>query len=92
MSIELRVPTVLRKHTDGRAKLTGSGATVGDFLVDVGATYPALREAVVDDDGSLRRYVNVYVNDEDVRYLDGAKTELADGDEVAILPAVAGGA
>ena len=91
MSIEVRVPTVLRKHTDGEKAVSGQGATVRELVEDVGSANPGLREALVGDDGQLHRFVNVYVNDEDVRYLGGIETPLSDGDTVSILPAVAGG-
>ena len=91
MPIEVRVPTVLRKHTDGAKQVTGEGATVRELVNDLGERYPGLREALVDEDGQLRRFVQTYVNDEDVRFLGGIETPLQDGDEVSILPAVAGG-
>ena len=92
MAIDLRVPTVLRKHTDGQKVVEGKGSTLGELIDDIGARHGDLRSAIVTDDGSLHRYVNVYVNDEDVRYLGGVSTPLEDGDTVSILPAVAGGA
>jgi molybdopterin converting factor small subunit len=91
MAIDVRVPTVLRKHTEGEKKVAGSGGTLGELIDDIGGRHAGLREALVADDGSLHRYVNVYVNDEDVRYLGGASTPLEDGDTVTVLPAVAGG-
>ena len=92
MAIDLRVPTVLRTHTAGQKTVAGEGQTLGELLDDIGTRHAGLRDALVAEDGSLHRFVNVYVNDEDVRYLDGTKTELADGDTVSVLPAVAGGA
>jgi sulfur-carrier protein len=91
MPIEVRVPTVLRKHTDGAKLVTGDGATLRELVSDLGGRYPGLRDAIVDEEGQLRRFVQAYVNDEDVRFLGGIETPLADGDEVSILPAVAGG-
>jgi molybdopterin converting factor small subunit len=91
MSIEVRVPTVLRKHTDGAKQVTAEGGTLRELVADLGDRYPGLRDALLDDDGQLRRFVQTYVNDEDVRFLGGIETPLADGDEVSILPAVAGG-
>lgn len=91
MSIEVRVPTVLRKHTEGAKQVTAEGATVRELVDDLGGRYPGLRDALLDADGQLRRFVQTYVNDEDVRFLGGIETPLADGDEVSILPAVAGG-
>ena len=91
MAIDVQVPTVLRKHTEGEKVVAGQGATLGELFDDIGTRHAGLREAVVDGDGSLRRYVNIYVNDEDARYLGGHSTPLEDGDTVSILPAVAGG-
>ncbi|MFR9673840.1 MoaD/ThiS family protein [Streptomyces sp. TR06-5] len=91
MAIEVRIPTILRTHTDGEKKVTGDGATLGELFADLETRHSGIRERVVDA-GALRRFVNVYLNDEDVRFLDGIDTELTDGDSVTILPAVAGGA
>ena len=90
MAIEVRIPTILRTYTDGARSVEASGDTLRSLLASLDATYPGLQERIVDDAG-LRRFVNVYVNDEDVRFLDGLSTSLADGDVVTILPAVAGG-
>ncbi|WP_171166259.1 MoaD/ThiS family protein [Streptomyces sp. I05A-00742] len=94
MAIEVRIPTILRTHTDGEKAVEGSGATIEELFKDLDTRYPGIRERVVDDaaGGELRRFVNVYLNDEDVRFLAGTATELSDGDSVTILPAVAGGA
>jgi MoaD family protein len=91
MSIQVKIPTVLRKHTDGNALLDASGSTIRELINDVGGRYPDFREQVVGKDGELHRFINVYANDEDVRYLQGLDTAVKDGDTVAILPAVAGG-
>lgn len=91
MAIEVRVPTVLSKHTGGERRVAGEGATLRELVDDLAARHPGLAENLVDEDGRLRRFVNVYVNDEDVRFLGGAETPLSDGDVVSILPAVAGG-
>ena len=91
MTVQVRIPTILRKHTGGDKQVEGSGATLGELFTDLDARYPGLRGGVVDDDGSLRRFVNVYVNDEDVRFLGATGATLSDGDVVTILPAVAGG-
>ena len=91
MSIEVRVPTVLRKHTDGEKTVTGEGATLRELVADLSRRNAELGGAIVSDDGALHRFINVYVNDEDVRYLGGIDTPLSDGDTVSILPAVAGG-
>jgi sulfur-carrier protein len=92
MAIEVRVPTVLRQHTAGEKKVHGTGATLGELVADLEARHPGLSGKLVDDDGQLHRFINLYVNDEDVRFLGGLETPLEDGDVVSILPAVAGGA
>jgi molybdopterin converting factor small subunit len=92
MPIEVRVPTVLRKHTDGQKTVTGEGATLRELVADLESSHSGLGATLIGDDGSLHRFINVYVNDEDVRYLGGIETPLAAGDTVSILPAVAGGA
>jgi molybdopterin synthase sulfur carrier subunit len=90
MAIEVRIPTILRSYTDGAKVAEGKGDTLDDLFSDLDARHSGLRERLVDGDG-LRRFVNVYLNDEDVRFLGGLKTPVADGDVVTILPAVAGG-
>jgi MoaD family protein len=91
MGVEVKVPTILREHTSGQARVTGQGATLRDVLGDIETRNPGLLKRIVTEDGSLHRFVNVYVNDEDVRYLGALETEVKDGDVVSILPAVAGG-
>lgn len=91
MAIEARIPTILRNYTDGEKSVEGSGQTLADLFVDLDSRHEGLRARLISDDGSLQRFVNVYLNDEDVRFLGGAETPLADGDVVTILPAVAGG-
>jgi MoaD family protein len=86
----VRIPTPLRPHTGGQDSVQASGATVGEVLGQVGTEYPALRERIFEGE-ELRRFVNVYVNNEDIRYLDDLNTQVADKDEVSIIPAVAGG-
>ncbi|MFH9421131.1 MoaD/ThiS family protein [Streptomyces sp. NPDC017529] len=90
MAIEVRIPTILRTYTDGRKAVEGSGATLADLIADLESRHNGIRERLVDGE-ELRRFVNVYLNDEDVRFLNGISTELSDGDSVTILPAVAGG-
>ncbi|MDT0450494.1 MoaD/ThiS family protein [Streptomyces hesseae] len=92
MAIEVRIPTILRTYTDGQKAVEGSGATIEELFLDLETRHTGIRERLVDDKGELRRFVNVYLNDEDVRFLGGITTELGDGDSVTILPAVAGGA
>jgi molybdopterin converting factor small subunit len=90
MSIEVRIPTILRQHTGGEKVVAGYGGTLDDLFADLEARHSGLRSRLVDDNG-LRRFVNVYLNDEDVRFLGGLGTPVKDGDTVTILPAVAGG-
>jgi sulfur-carrier protein len=91
MAISVRLPTVLRPHANGEARVDADGGTVGEVVDDLVARFPGVKPNLLADDGSLHRFVNVYVNDEDVRYLDKMATAVADGDELSILPAVAGG-
>ena len=91
MPTEVRIPTILRSTTGGQKAVDGKGETLDELFTDLDGRYPGLRGRLVDETG-LRRFVNVYLNDEDVRFLGGMKTPVADGDVVTILPAVAGGA
>ena len=91
MAIEVRIPTILRTYTDGSKAVEGKGDTLSDLLDDLDSRHPGLRARLVTEDGALHRFVNVYVNDEDVRFLGGLETSLSDGDSVTVLPAVAGG-
>jgi len=90
MAIEVRIPTILRTYTDGEKAVPGAGVTLGDLITDLEVRHPGLRERLVDDAG-LRRFVNVYLDDEDVRFLGGLETPLPESAVVTILPAVAGG-
>jgi sulfur-carrier protein len=90
MSIEVRIPTILRSYTDGAKAVEGDGATLEELIADLESRHPGLRDRLVED-GALRRFVNVYLNDEDVRFLGGLETSVSDGDHVTVLPAVAGG-
>lgn len=87
----VRIPTVLRKHTAGEAKVSAPGDTVGEVLHALVATYPGLDEQIFDG-SDVRGFINVYVDDEDIRYLEGLATPVDDDGEIAIMPAVAGGA
>lgn len=91
MAIEARIPTILRNYTGGEKTVTGEGTTLQELIVDLDSRHEGLRGRLVSEDGSLARFVNVYLNDEDVRFLGGVETPLTDGDVVTILPAVAGG-
>jgi molybdopterin synthase sulfur carrier subunit len=91
MAVEVHLPTLLRAHADGASTVAAEGATVGDVFTDLTAKYPGLSEQLVDGSGGLHKFVNVYRNDDDIRYLDQLATPVADGDMISILPAVAGG-
>jgi sulfur-carrier protein len=92
MAVEVRIPTILRQYTSGAKTVSGEGDTLADLLTNLDTSYPGLRGRLITDAGSLHRFVNVYVNDEDVRFLGALDAKLNDGDSVTILPAVAGGA
>ena len=93
MAIEVKIPTILRTYTDGEKVVTGSGDSLAGLIDDLEASHPGIKDRLVDvdKDGDLRRFVNIYVNDEDVRFLGGLEASLSDGDQVVVLPAVAGG-
>jgi MoaD family protein len=91
MAVTVKLPTQLREAAGGAGAVSVGGATVGEALDALYAEHAELRERIADGDGSLRRFVNVYLKGEDIRFLDGLDTPVADGDEVTILPAVAGG-
>jgi MoaD family protein len=90
MAIEVRIPTILRTYTGGEKAVDASGDTLAALIDDLEANHPGIKERLVDG-ADLRRFVNVYVNDEDVRFTGGLGTSLSDGDQVVVLPAVAGG-
>jgi molybdopterin synthase sulfur carrier subunit len=92
MAIEVRVPTILRSYTGGAKVVEGSGDTLAALLADLDARHNGLKGRLITDDGGLHRFVNIYVNGEDVRFLGSLDAKLSDGDSVTILPAVAGGA
>ncbi|MEU3016491.1 MULTISPECIES: MoaD/ThiS family protein [unclassified Nocardiopsis] len=90
MAIEVRIPTILRNLTNDAKVVQGSGDTLSALVADLDQQYPGIAERLVDG-GKLRRFINVYLNDEDVRFVGGLEAELSDGDNVTVLPAVAGG-
>ena len=90
-TVDVQIPQILRKHTGGAKTLKGSGQTVRELLDDLDRKHPGFRERLLEDGGGLHRFVNIYVNDEDVRFMQALDTPLKDGDVVSILPAVAGG-
>jgi sulfur-carrier protein len=89
--VQVKVPTIFRRHTAGEAVVEGEGSTLREVLTDLGSRYPGLAQSVITGQGNLHRFVNVYLNDEDVRYLGALETGVKQGDVVSILPAVAGG-
>ncbi len=91
MSITVRIPTPLRRLSDGQPTVDLTGTNIGDCINNLDARFPGFKERLCDESGALRPFVNVYVNGEDVRFLQGLATQLKDGDEVSIVPAVAGG-
>jgi molybdopterin converting factor small subunit len=91
MSVRVRIPTILRSYTAGESQVSAEGPTLGDVLVDLEARYPGIRARILDDQGEIRRFVNVYVGNDDVRFLDGLGTATADGAQISVIPAVAGG-
>ena len=91
MSINVRIPTILRTYTRDQSQVTADGATLTDVLDSLESSYPGIKARVVDDEGKLRRFVNIYVAEEDVRFSQGLDTPTPDGAQVSIIPAVAGG-
>ncbi len=91
MSVSVRVPTILRPYTQGASSVSVEGATLSEVLDSLDASYPGIKGRVLDESGELRRFVNVYVDNNDVRFDDGLATAIKDGGEVSIIPAVAGG-
>ena len=90
MAIEVRIPTILRTYTGGAKSVEGAGGTLTELIDDLEGKHPGIKDRLIDN-GDLRRFVNVYINDEDVRFIGGLEAELSDGDQVVVLPAVAGG-
>lgn len=90
MAIEVKIPTILRTHTGGQKVVSANGDTLAALIEDLEANHPGIKDRLLDS-AELRRFVNVYVNDEDVRFTGGLNTPLSDGDQVVVLPAVAGG-
>ena len=91
MPVLVRIPTPLRSITNGSPEVQARAGTVADLVADLERQFPGLRERLLDEQGELRRFVNIYVNEEDIRFLDGKTTALKDGDTVSIVPAIAGG-
>src|SRR5688500_4895486 len=91
MAKKVRIPTPLRKLTNNEEIVEVNAVTIGDAITELQARYPGIKERLVDESGAVRRFVNVYVNEEDIRFLQNQQTKLKDGDEVSIIPAIAGG-
>ena len=92
MAIKVRIPTPLRKLTNGSDEVTADGKNIAEIIEDLEKNYPGLKERICEGDGKLRRFVNIYLNDEDIRYKNNLETELKETDELSIIPAIAGGA
>ena len=91
MSVKVRIPTPLQKLTSNQAEVEINASTVRDLIRELNAAFPGVKERICDESGNVRRFVNIFVNEEDIRFLEKEKTALKDGDEVSILPAIAGG-
>jgi MoaD family protein len=91
MSTKVRIPTPLRKLTNDEELVEVNAATIGDAITELQGRYPGIKERLLDESGAVRRFVNVYVNEEDIRFLQNQQTALKDGDEISIIPAIAGG-
>jgi molybdopterin synthase sulfur carrier subunit len=91
MSVQVRVPTILRTYTGGESEVSAEGDTLSEILESLDTNYQGIKGRIVDEQGQLRRFVNVYVGNDDVRFLDGLETKVASGSEVSVIPAVAGG-
>ncbi len=91
MAVSVRVPTILRTYTEGASEVSASGSTLAEVLDDLESRHPGIRARIVDETGELRRFVNVYVGNDDVRFLDGLRSATPDGTKVSVIPAVAGG-
>lgn len=87
----VRIPTPLRTLTAGKEEVVAAGATVGELLVDLEKNYPGIKDRICGDDGKVRRFVNIFANDEDIRFLSELETPVKDSDEISIIPAIAGG-
>ena len=91
MSVSVRIPTILRTYTGGASEVSADGATLSEVLDDLDANHPGIRARILDDQGAIRRFVNVYVGNDDVRFLDALDTKTPDGAQISVIPAVAGG-
>lgn len=92
MAVKVRIPTPLRKLTNGSDEVTAEGSNVAEIIEDLERNYPGLKERICEESGKLRRFVNIYLNDEDIRFKNNMETQLRENDELSIIPAIAGGA
>jgi molybdopterin synthase sulfur carrier subunit len=92
MPVKVRIPTPLMKLTNNQAEISAEGATIADILNNLESQFAGIKERICEENGTPRRFINIYLNEEDIRFLDGEKTKIKDGDEVSIIPAIAGGA
>ena len=92
MAVQVRIPTPLRKFTGGQEAVAAEGGSIGEIIEDLEAKHPGLKDRICEENGNVRRFVNVYVNGDDIRFLDNLGSAVKDGDEVSIVPAIAGGA
>ena len=92
MPVKVRIPTPLMKLTNNQAEISAEGGTIADILNNLESQYAGIKERICEENGTPRRFINIYLNEEDIRFLDGENTKIKDGDEVSIIPAIAGGA
>ncbi len=92
MAVKVRVPTPLMKLTDNQSEVTADGATISEILNNLESQFAGIKERICDENGAPRRFINIYLNEEDIRFLEGENTSVKDGDEISIIPAIAGGA
>lgn len=90
-TVKVRIPTPLQKLTGGEGEVEGAGGDIREMFDDLERKYPGMKERIYDEEGALRRFINIYVNEEDIRFLDGEATKLKDDDDVSVIPAIAGG-
>ena len=91
MPVKVRIPTPLMKLTNNQAEISAEGATIADILNNLESQFAGIKERICEEDGTPRRFINIYLNEEDIRFLEGEKTPIKDGDEISIIPAIAGG-
>jgi len=91
MSVSVRIPTILRTYTNGESQVSAEGETLSEVIENLDASYPGIKGRILDEQGAIRRFVNVYVGNDDVRFIDGVQTQTAEGVQVSVIPAVAGG-